>query len=137
MASMMSRSALALVLLLLPIAACTPGKHVSDRDVARITAEQVAELLERDDVVFVDVRTRQRYEAGHLPGAIHLPLPEMIADDDRLAGARGIVVYGPEPPSRLASAGVKKLMRLGYRGVAMFPGGVDELDVPRAEVEAD
>ena len=136
MAGMMIRLVLVL-LLLLTLPACTPGRHVSDRDVARVTAEQVAQWIERDDVALVDVRTREQYEAGHLPGAIHLPLPEMGADDERLAGARGIIVYGPEPPSRLASAGVKKLMRLGYRRVAMLPDGVDAIDLAKAEPEAD
>ncbi len=127
---------LMLPLLMLLAGACNPGKHVSDRDVAMVTAEHVAELIDRDDVVVVDVRSRRQYEAGHLPGAIHLPLPEMAADDQRLAAARAIIVYGPEPPSRLAWAGTKKLMRLGYRRVAQFPGGVEAWELARREQEA-
>ncbi|MEX0887005.1 MAG: rhodanese-like domain-containing protein [Phycisphaeraceae bacterium] len=122
---------LTLLLALLSLAACNPGRHTSDRDLVILDASEIAFLLDEPGrVVLVDVRPREQYEAGHLPGAVHMPLPAMIAEDEQLAEARAIVVYGQGDGSRLAAAGAKKLMRLGYEDVAEFRGGVEAWDGP-------
>ncbi|MEJ2503207.1 MAG: rhodanese-like domain-containing protein [Gemmatimonadota bacterium] len=47
------------------------------------------------NVVYVDVRTPEEYEAGHVEGAINIPHTEMDARHDELAeyADREIVVY--------------------------------------------
>jgi thiosulfate/3-mercaptopyruvate sulfurtransferase len=70
-----------------------------------VTGDELAELLERDEIVLVDVRTEEEYEGsagypcdprqGHIPGAINLDLNELYAAGDsaglaRLLEERGI-----------------------------------------------
>jgi rhodanese-related sulfurtransferase/DNA-binding transcriptional ArsR family regulator len=58
-----------------------------------MAAAELHECLERDEVVVVDVRPTEEYEAGHLPGAVSIPLDEL---EDRLRELpldRPIVAY--------------------------------------------
>jgi rhodanese-related sulfurtransferase len=41
-----------------------------------------------DETVVVDVRSRDEWDAGHLDGALHIPLPELAALVDRLPPGR-------------------------------------------------
>src|SRR6478752_7461108 len=44
-------------------------------DVKRITPEQAKELLDQaQDYIYLDVRTVQEFDAGHVPGAKNIPL---------------------------------------------------------------
>jgi len=62
-----------------------------------VSAEELLELLERDDVRLVDARFdltdpaagRRAYRAGHLPGAIYLSLDENLSASVRLDGIGG------------------------------------------------
>lgn len=46
----------------------------AEREVETVTAAQALELLDRDDVCFVDVRDRRELEReGRIPGAFHAP----------------------------------------------------------------
>ena len=46
---------------------------------ALISAEELAEIMDRDDVVVVDNRGKIKYTAGHIPGAIKIEKGEMKA----------------------------------------------------------
>lgn len=60
------------------------------------TAVGTAELLRRlhtGDAVVVDVRPGAEYAAGHLPGAVHIPLEELARRLAELPADREIVAY--------------------------------------------
>ena len=60
------------------------------------TAVDTTELLRRlkgDDVVILDVRPAPEYTAGHLPGALHIPLEELAQRLAELPPDREIVAY--------------------------------------------
>ena len=46
----------------------------------------------REDVVFLDVRTDQEYQAGHIADSLHIPLQELPDRKDELDGDRPVVV---------------------------------------------
>ena len=51
------------------------------------------ELAARDgEVVIVDVRARSEWEAGHIPGAVHIPLPELEARLAEVPEGREVVM---------------------------------------------
>lgn len=85
--------------------------------------QEAADLMEKETgYVILDVRTRQEYDSGHIPGAILIPnetigtdeLPE-LPDKDQL-----ILVYCRSGNrSRQAS---DKLVKLGYTNVVEFGG---------------
>jgi rhodanese-related sulfurtransferase len=79
---------------------------------------------ERPPVV-LDIRDRAAFEAGHVPGSLHVPVHEMgrrRADLPRSLVAR-IVLVG-EPGKRL-EAGANWLVLMGYGDVAVLEGGID------------
>jgi len=80
-------------------------------------------------VVIVDPRSPERFRAGHIPGAINLPLASVDPSGPRrpeLVGRSEIIVYGDDPASPVARAMVKRLMEAGFRNVRFFAGGARE-----------
>lgn len=73
-------------------------------------------------VTLLDVRPREEYVAGHLPGAVSLPLKELKRRLGSLRGDRDIVAYCRGPYCVLAGEAVKILRARGYRALAMEDG---------------
>jgi rhodanese-related sulfurtransferase/DNA-binding transcriptional ArsR family regulator len=79
--------------------------HVADVDVARRAylgpdraVEEIgrAELLRRaeaGDVIVVDVRPSEEYTAGHIPGAVSIPVDQLAAHIARLPDGVEVVAY--------------------------------------------
>lgn len=45
-----------------------------------------------EDVTVVDVRSPEEFAEGHVPGAVNVPLEQVIADADRYAGQELYVI---------------------------------------------
>ena len=87
-----------------------------------------AELLHRAReglVTVLDVRPVEEYAAGHLPGAINIPLPELEARLDRLDLHKEVVAYCRGPHCILAFDAVERLRKLG-RDARRLEGGFPE-----------
>jgi len=85
--------------------------------------EQVLDRLRQPGVVLLDVREREEFQTGHLPGAILIPrgvlegqAPQMLRD----AGAEIIAYCGSGMRSALAA---DVLQQMGYRSVRSLAGG--------------
>jgi len=52
----------------------------------------VAALVERGEALVVDVREPQEFAAGHIPGAVNLPLSRFAPDQLPDAGGRQLVL---------------------------------------------
>ena len=51
----------------------------------RVSADEAREMLEQgDNVAVVDVRTPDEYHSGHVTGAIHIPIDDVLARIDEL-----------------------------------------------------
>jgi rhodanese-related sulfurtransferase len=50
----------------------------------RVILDEVMELYEADDTVVVDVRRPDEYEAGHVKGAMHIPVDDVLARIEEL-----------------------------------------------------
>jgi rhodanese-related sulfurtransferase/DNA-binding transcriptional ArsR family regulator len=77
-----------------------------------------AELLRRVDageVTVVDVRPGEEYEAGHLPGAVSIPLEALRERLESFPKDREIVAYCRGPHCVLAVEAVEWLRQQGYR----------------------
>jgi glyoxylase-like metal-dependent hydrolase (beta-lactamase superfamily II)/rhodanese-related sulfurtransferase len=60
----------------------------------RFSARGLAEWLAREDAPLVlDVRAQSEWDAGHLAGAIHIPLPQLEARVGELPAKRSIAVH--------------------------------------------
>ena len=92
---------------------------VRDYFVARDALEPVGpgELLarvENGDVVVLDVRPVEEYLAGHIPGALSVPLDQLEGAVSRLPKRSEIVAYCRGPYCVLAPQAVERLREKGF-----------------------
>ena len=83
------------------------------------------ELLRRvraGDVIVIDVRPREEYAAGHIPGALSLPLADLKKRLGDLPKGRDIVAYCRGPYCVMALDAVDLLRRSGFRAHRMEHG---------------
>ncbi len=76
------------------------------------------ELLQRagkGEVVVVDVRPLEEYQAGHIAGALSIPLALLEQRISQLPADREVVAYCRGPYCILAAEAVKILRRRGYK----------------------
>lgn len=57
----------------------------------RITADEAAKMYRDPDVVVVDVRTADEYQAGHVRNALWLPVDEVLTRIDELPQDRKLL----------------------------------------------
>jgi rhodanese-related sulfurtransferase len=84
-----------------------------------------AELLARVDdgnTVILDVRPQEEYEAGHIPGAVSMPLGEMQGSLSSLPRDAEIVAYCRGTYCVLAPQALKLLRRHGFRARRFVEG---------------
>jgi len=87
-----------------------------------------AELVRRaraGDVVLLDLRPRDEYEAGHVPGAVSIPLEDLPGQLALLPPEAEIVAYCRGPYCVMAPRGIALLRRHGFR-VRRLEDGVGE-----------
>ena len=84
-----------------------------------------AELLQRiqlGETLVLDVRPREEYDAGHIPGAVSLPLAEVKKRLGELPRGADIVAYCRGPYCVLAPQAVEILRAAGFRARRMAVG---------------
>jgi rhodanese-related sulfurtransferase len=83
------------------------GLEAVDRDT-------LLERLDTGEVVLVDVRPEHEFAAGHLPGAISVPLATLESRLGELPRDRMIVAYCRGPFCTLSADAARRLRTLGY-----------------------
>lgn len=117
------------------LAGCVGPRKVSDRDIKTIDLSTLMALVERQAqepgrarLLLIDSRARSSYDTARIPGAVSMLLsdidPEM-GRDPRIEAYDEIVVYGDNPGTASSKALTKRLMRLRYKNVRLFAGGLD------------
>ena len=61
--------------------------------VPRITVDELKQRLDRNEVTLIDVRNKESYDAGHIKGAMHIPLPSTEAYLSFVPRDKPIVTY--------------------------------------------
>ena len=114
------------------LAGCTLSKTKKDtEDTAekaayhKISAEEAYEMMASQEVVVVDVRTREEYDGGHIENAVLVPnesigseMPEALPDKEAT-----LLVYCRS--GRRSKDAAQKLLKLGYQSVYDFGGVID------------
>ena len=77
------------------------------------------------EVTVVDVRPIEEYRAGHIPGALSVPLPDLKARLKDLPKNREIVAYCRGPYCVMAIEAVAMLRKKGFRAHRMEQGIAD------------
>ena len=78
--------------------------------------------LERGDVVVVDLRPSREFDAGHLPGAVSIPIDELEARLADLPDDAEVVAYCRGRFCAFAHEGVRILHTAGRRAVRLDEG---------------
>ena len=103
----------------------------------RVEAQVLVERVRSGEVTVLDVRPSDEYRAGHLPGALGVPLAELESRLASLPRDREIVAYCRGPFCVLAVEAVRLLREHGFVAVRLEDGvpewrarGLD-VEIPR------
>ena len=115
-----------LLLAVMLLAACAQEETKQEAVYMNITAQEAKEIMDRESgYVILDVRTREEYDQGHIPGAIVIShekvahkAEETLTDKDQL-----ILVYCRS--GRRSKIAAEALVELGYTNILEFGGILD------------
>jgi rhodanese-related sulfurtransferase len=101
-------------------------EYLGDDDVEELTKGELWQRLQRKDrLVVLDVRPQEEYEAGHIPGAVSIPLDELRKRVRELPKSKQIVAYCRGPLCALAPEATRYLKSKGYRVKRLVEGAPD------------
>lgn len=104
------------------------------QDFAQISMGELQSRIERDEVVLLDVRPEIEFQAGHLPGAISIPLNVLEQRLEELPVDKLIVAYCRGPYCVIADQALELLAERG-RQVARLEEGVAEWQIAGNNLE--
>ena len=87
-----------------------------------IPASELLERAKKGLVLVLDVRPREEYAAGHLPGAVNIPIKELEARLASLPRRKEIVAYCRGPYCLMSFEAVAKLREHGLRARRLEDG---------------
>lgn len=98
-------------------------QFIAERDEFQpIDAETLLDRLHDGDVVLLDVRPHEEYEAGHLPGARSIPIDELEFHLEELDPDQEVIAYCRGPYCLFADEAVSLLQRHGFHARRMADG---------------
>jgi rhodanese-related sulfurtransferase len=97
-----------------------------DRDMMEpLDTAALVRRMRADEVTLLDVRPAEEYRAGHLPGAVSIPLGELERRMSELPANREIIAYCRGPYCVLAVEAVQRLRARGFEAVRLEDGPRD------------
>jgi rhodanese-related sulfurtransferase len=101
-------------------------EYLGAEDIEELTKDELRHRLKRKDkVVVLDVRPQEEYEAGHIPGAISIPLNDLKKRVKELPKSKQIVAYCRGPLCALAPEAARYLKSKGYKVKRLAEGAPD------------
>ena len=80
-----------------------------------ISVNQLRTKLKKGNVTIIDVRPREEYLNGHLPGAVSIPLPELKNEIKNVPADKEIVAYCRGKYCVMAPEAAKVLNKKGFK----------------------
>lgn len=99
-----------------------------------VRRDELLKMARGGEAVVIDVRPAEEYAAGHIAGAINVPLESLPRWLEKLPKAQQVVAYCRGPYCMLAFDAVDKLRRKGYRA-RRLEDGFPEWQASRLPVE--
>jgi rhodanese-related sulfurtransferase/DNA-binding transcriptional ArsR family regulator len=96
--------------------------YLGDDGARELPREQLRSRVEAGDSVVLDVRPAEEYQAGHIPGAISIPVDELADRINELPEGTEIVVYCRGEYCVLAYDAVRLLTDRGRRAIRLDDG---------------
>jgi rhodanese-related sulfurtransferase len=91
-------------------------------DVEAIDRDELIARMRRRDVVLVDVRPEAEFAAGHIEGALSIPLGELEEHLDQLPSDREVIAYCRGPFCVMAPEAVRRLRAAGLQARRLEEG---------------
>ena len=88
----------------------------------RMPADALRQQLNAGDVVVLDARPRPEYDAGHIPGALSIPIDELPDRLDELPSDKLIVAYCRGPLCVYADQALEIITTSGREGARLEEG---------------
>jgi len=90
-----------------------------------VESEELLRRVRNGEVTVLDVRPPEEYRAGHIPGALSIPIGELKARLKELPKDREVVAYCRGPYCGMAVEAVKLLRKRGFTAHRLEQGIVD------------
>jgi rhodanese-related sulfurtransferase len=90
-----------------------------------VEGDELLRRVKKGEVTVLDVRPPEEYRAGHIPGAISIPVGELKARLKDLPKNREVVAYCRGPYCVMAMEAVELLRKKGFKAHRMEQGVVD------------
>lgn len=90
-----------------------------------LTTEQLWQRMQDQSVTVIDVRPREEYDQGHLPGALVVPLTDLKRRIHELPKDRQVVAYCRGPYCVLSAEAIKILKAAGIQSLRYKESVVD------------
>ena len=87
-----------------------------------VPAREALERLRKGLITVLDVRPAEEYAAGHLPGAINVPVERLEKYLSKLPRRKEVVAYCRGPYCLMSFEAVEKLRRRGYKAKRLENG---------------
>jgi len=120
----MKRALILFFAVLLVLTGCDSGRK--EKTYQQITQEEAKNMMETLDVIVLDVREQNEFDAGHIPGAALLPVGTISAETAAAVIPRldSVVLVYCRSGNRSKQAS-EKLVALGYTNIVEF-GGIND-----------
>lgn len=92
--------------------------YLSRLGIRQITPREVDQ---KKGAMLLDTRSAREYNAGHIPGAVHIPLADIGAKAKKIRKDKEIVVYCQNGNRSIWA--IKRLMGMGYTNLWNLKGG--------------
>ena len=99
--------------------------YLGPGDTEAVSREELLARARAGDVVVVDVRPGSEYAAGHLPGAVNIPVEELADRLDELPPGTEVVAYCRGAYCVMAHDAVRVLTAHGYRARRAEDGALE------------
>ena len=90
--------------------------------VENVDRQTLVTRLRSSEAILIDVRPREEYVAGHLAGAVSMPLDELASRLKELKKGQEVVAYCRGPYCMLSADAVRLLARRGFRAKRLEDG---------------
>ena len=108
--------------ILLALTGCG-GTKTMENTYQQITQEEAKDMMDAGDVIVLDVREQSEFDAGHIPGAVLLPVGTITKDTAAavIPELDAVVLVYCRSGNRSKTAS-KALVNLGYTNIYEFGG---------------
>ncbi len=104
-----------------------------------ITAQELRQKMDASqDMIVINVLSKESFEKKHVPGSINMPLDELEAQTPKRLPDKDakIIVYCASTACQASPNAARKLEEMGYTDITDFEAGMEGWEAAGFEVES-